>query len=112
MPLRFYRRVRLLPGARINLSKRGASVSVGRRRSMAHYGPRQDALARVAVAARRRRGAVPPVREVIFESRGRREEGYRPMSEQLTNKQIVMRISSAIIVGVLVYFIAHVIWNG
>jgi hypothetical protein len=31
MPLRFYRRVRLFPGARINLSKRGASFSVGRR---------------------------------------------------------------------------------
>jgi Protein of unknown function (DUF4236) len=31
MPLRFYRRIRLFPGARLNLSKRGASVSVGRR---------------------------------------------------------------------------------
>jgi hypothetical protein len=31
MPLRFYRRVRLFPGARLNFGKRGASISVGER---------------------------------------------------------------------------------
>jgi hypothetical protein len=30
MPFRFYRRFRLFPGARFNVSKRGASVNVGR----------------------------------------------------------------------------------
>ena len=31
MTLRFYRRIPIVPGLRLNLSKRGASVSVGRR---------------------------------------------------------------------------------
>ena len=31
MTLRFFRRVRIAPGLRVNLSKSGASVSIGRR---------------------------------------------------------------------------------
>jgi hypothetical protein len=40
MTLRFFRRVRLIPGVRINLSKSGASVSVGRRGAWFTTGPR------------------------------------------------------------------------
>jgi Protein of unknown function (DUF4236) len=40
MPLRFYRRVKLFPGLRINLSKGGASVSVGRKGMWLTTGPR------------------------------------------------------------------------
>jgi hypothetical protein len=57
MPLRFTRRLRLFPGARLNLSKRGASVS---RRSRV-----------AAVGAGRRRGAVPALRAVIDAARRR-----------------------------------------
>jgi hypothetical protein len=37
MAIRFWRRQRLFPGVRINVSKSGASLSVGRRG--AHHGP-------------------------------------------------------------------------
>jgi Protein of unknown function (DUF4236) len=40
MFLRFYRRVSLFPGLRVNLSCSGASVSVGRRGSWLTVGPR------------------------------------------------------------------------
>jgi hypothetical protein len=38
MGFRFYRRVRLFPGLRVNLSKSGASLSVGRRGSWLTFG--------------------------------------------------------------------------
>jgi hypothetical protein len=38
--LRFFRRIRLVPGVRINLSKSGASLSVGRRGAWYTVGPR------------------------------------------------------------------------
>ena len=40
MPLRFYRRVRLWPGLRVNFSKSGASLSVGTRGAWYTFGPR------------------------------------------------------------------------
>ena len=40
MSLRFFRRVRIVPGLRVNLSKSGASVSVGRRGAWYTVGPR------------------------------------------------------------------------
>jgi Protein of unknown function (DUF4236) len=40
MTLRFFRRVRIVPGLRVNLSKSGASVSVGRRGAWFTTGPR------------------------------------------------------------------------
>jgi hypothetical protein len=40
MTLRFWRRVRIVPGLRVNLSKSGASVSVGRRGAWLTTGPR------------------------------------------------------------------------
>jgi hypothetical protein len=48
MTLRFWRRVRLAPGLRLNLSKSGASVSVGRRGAWLTSGPRGQ---RVTVGA-------------------------------------------------------------
>ncbi len=44
MGFRFWRRVSLLPGVRLNLSKRGASVSVGRRGLWFTAGPRGSRL--------------------------------------------------------------------
>ena len=38
MSLRFYRRVSIIPGLRVNLSKSGASVSVGHRGVSATFG--------------------------------------------------------------------------
>jgi hypothetical protein len=40
MPLRFTRRVRLIPGLRVNFSKSGASLSIGYRRARYTVGPR------------------------------------------------------------------------
>jgi hypothetical protein len=40
MTLRFFRRVRINPGLRVNLSKSGASLSVGRRGAWFTTGPR------------------------------------------------------------------------
>jgi hypothetical protein len=40
MTIRFYRRRTLIPGLRINLSKSGASLSVGRRGAWLTSGPR------------------------------------------------------------------------
>jgi hypothetical protein len=40
MSLRFFRRVRIVPGLRVNLSKSGASVSIGRRGAWYTIGPR------------------------------------------------------------------------
>jgi Protein of unknown function (DUF4236) len=40
MSFRFFRRVRIVPGLRVNLSKRGASVSIGRRGAWYTVGPR------------------------------------------------------------------------
>jgi hypothetical protein len=40
MTIRFFRRVRIIPGLRINLSKSGASLSVGRRGAWYTVGPR------------------------------------------------------------------------
>jgi hypothetical protein len=40
MPLRFTRRLSLVPGLRVNLSKRGASLSVGHRGAWYTVGPR------------------------------------------------------------------------
>lgn len=40
MSFRFWRRVRIFPGARINLSKGGVSLSVGRRGAWYTVGPR------------------------------------------------------------------------
>ncbi len=40
MPLRFTRRVRILPGLRLNLSKSGASISVGHKGAWVTAGPR------------------------------------------------------------------------
>jgi hypothetical protein len=40
MPLRFTRRLSLIPGLRVNLSKRGASLSVGHRGAWYTVGPR------------------------------------------------------------------------
>jgi hypothetical protein len=40
MPLRFFRRVRLAPGLRINFGKSGASLSVGRKGMWLTAGPR------------------------------------------------------------------------
>jgi Protein of unknown function (DUF4236) len=40
MPLRYFRRIRIMPGVRVNLSKSGASVSVGRRGFWYTVGPR------------------------------------------------------------------------
>ena len=40
MPLRFYRRLRLCPGLRVNFSKSGASLSVGHRGAWYTFGPR------------------------------------------------------------------------
>jgi hypothetical protein len=48
MTLRFWRRVRIVPGLRVNLSKSGASVSVGRRGAWLTSGPRGQ---RVTVGA-------------------------------------------------------------
>jgi len=42
MGLRFYRRIRIAPGLRINLSKRGASVSAGGRGHWLTFGPRGE----------------------------------------------------------------------
>ena len=40
MPLRFTRRVRLIPGLRVNFSKSGASPSIGHRRARYTFVPR------------------------------------------------------------------------
>ena len=40
MPLRFSRRFSLVPGLRVNMSKRGASLSVGHRGAWYTVGPR------------------------------------------------------------------------
>jgi hypothetical protein len=40
MGFRFWRRVRIIPGMRVNLSKSGASLSVGRRGAWFTVGPR------------------------------------------------------------------------
>ena len=40
MTIRFFRRVTLLPGLRLNLSKSGASISVGTRGAWLTIGPR------------------------------------------------------------------------
>jgi Protein of unknown function (DUF4236) len=48
MSLRFWRRVRIVPGLRMNLSKSGASVSIGRRGLWYTMGPRGQ---RVTVGA-------------------------------------------------------------
>jgi Protein of unknown function (DUF4236) len=40
MSIRFWRRVRIIPGMRVNLSKSGASLSVGRRGAWITVGPR------------------------------------------------------------------------
>jgi hypothetical protein len=40
MPLRFFRRIRIIPGVRVNLSKRGASLSLGRKGAWFTVGPR------------------------------------------------------------------------
>jgi len=40
MPLRYHRRLSILPGLRLNLSKSGASVSVGHRGAWLTVGPR------------------------------------------------------------------------
>jgi hypothetical protein len=40
MSIRFWRRVRIVPGLRVNLSKSGASLSVGRRGAWLTSGPR------------------------------------------------------------------------
>jgi hypothetical protein len=40
MTLRFFRRVRIIPGLRVNLSKSGASVSVGHKGAWFTTGPR------------------------------------------------------------------------
>jgi hypothetical protein len=40
MTIRFFRRVRIVPGLRINLSKSGASVSVGQKGAWWTTGPR------------------------------------------------------------------------
>ena len=40
MPLRFTRRIRLAPGLRLNLSKSGASIGVGRKGMWLTTGPR------------------------------------------------------------------------
>ncbi len=40
MPLRFYRRFKIAPGLRINLSRSGISTSVGRRGACFTIGPR------------------------------------------------------------------------
>jgi Protein of unknown function (DUF4236) len=40
MPLRFYRRIRIAPGLRINLSRSGVSTSMGRRGAWFTIGPR------------------------------------------------------------------------
>ena len=40
MTIRFFRRVTLLPGLRLNLSKSGASISVGTRGAWLTVGPR------------------------------------------------------------------------
>jgi hypothetical protein len=40
MPLRFFRRVRLAPGLRVNLSKSGVSLSIGARGAWFTVGPR------------------------------------------------------------------------
>lgn len=40
MGLRFWRRVRIIPGLRVNLSKSGASLSIGRRGAWYTIGPR------------------------------------------------------------------------
>jgi hypothetical protein len=39
MSIRFWRRIRIAPGLRVNLNKSGASVSVGRRGAWATFGP-------------------------------------------------------------------------
>ena len=41
MGFRFYRRIRLLPGVRLNLGSRSASVSVGQRGSWLTFGRRR-----------------------------------------------------------------------
>ena len=43
MTLRFFRRVRIIPGLRVNLSKSGASVSIGRRGAWYTIGPEASA---------------------------------------------------------------------
>jgi hypothetical protein len=40
MPLRFYRRVRLIPGIRLNASRGGVSLSMGHRGAWFTVGPR------------------------------------------------------------------------
>ena len=40
MPLRFTRRLRVVPGLRVNLSKSGASLSIGHRGAWYTVGPR------------------------------------------------------------------------
>lgn len=40
MPLRFTRRVSIIPGLRVNLGKHGASVSIGHRGAWYTVGPR------------------------------------------------------------------------
>jgi len=40
MPLRFYRRIRIIPGLRANLSRSGPRVSIGRRGAWFTVGPR------------------------------------------------------------------------
>jgi hypothetical protein len=40
MPLRFFRRIRIAPGFRVNLSRSGVSASIGRRGAWFTIGPR------------------------------------------------------------------------
>jgi hypothetical protein len=46
MPLRFTRRLSLIPGLRVNLSKRGASLSLGHRGARWTVGPRRQRATR------------------------------------------------------------------
>ena len=60
----FFRRVRIAPGLRVNLSKSGASVSIGRRGAWYTIGPRGQrmwarlelAYFRLSIAGRARHG--------------------------------------------------------
>ena len=49
MSLRFFRRIRIVPGLRVNFSKSGASISVGHRRAWYTIGGRRGA--RVSIGA-------------------------------------------------------------
>ena len=42
--IRFWRRIRIAPGLRVNLSKSGASVSIGRRGAWYTLGPRSQRM--------------------------------------------------------------------